>query len=173
MKEIIRDITSANYGDFHKMYKVFEEPPYSEKYTEDELKQEYDFLTKEGRVCGYYKDGICVGMVTFNKRQLYNHPIHYDHPEKVVYLSDLTVLKEFRGHGIGTKLMQYAIEEAKKAGYEIMYMRTLQPGQSMSYGIAVKQGFRLRPETEDIIKERQDANRAELDTRIFLDIQLV
>lgn len=173
MREIIRDISSENYGDFHKMYKVFEEPPYSEKYTEEELRQEYDFLTKEGRVCGYYENGICVGMVTFNKRVLYEHPIYYDHPEKVVYLSDLTVLKECRGQGIGTKLIRYAIEEAKKAGYEIMYMRTLQPGQSMSYGIALKQGFQLRTETEDIVRERHDVDRDEKDTRIFLDIHLV
>lgn len=46
MKEIIRDTSTENYGDFHKMYKVLEEPPYSEKYTEEELKQEYDFLRR-------------------------------------------------------------------------------------------------------------------------------
>lgn len=172
MKGNIRKIEIENYGDFYKMYKVFENPPYSEKFTDEEILQEYELLTSGGHVYGYYKNGICIGLVTFNKSILYNHPIHYDHPNKVVYLSDVTVLEEYRGQGIGTELMKYAIEIAKHEGYEVMYMRTLQPEQSMSYGIALRLGFKKREETEDILRERHDLNRDKLDKRIFLDIQL-
>ena len=89
-----------------------------------------------------------------------------------MYLSDVTVLKEYRNHGIGTELMKFALIDSKKRGYQIAYMRTLQPGQSMSYGIAVKLGFSLLEETEIVIKERQNKNRDIADKRIFLDICL-
>ena len=154
------------------MYKVFEQPPYSEKFSDEEILDEYKLLTSGGRVYGYYNQGICIGMVTYNKNLLYEHPIYYEQPEKVVYLSDVTVLKEFRGKGIGTTLMKYAIEKAKEEGYEIMYMRTLQPGQSMSYGIALKLGFKKLAETETVIRERHDKGRDTVDERIFLDINL-
>ena len=68
--------------------------------------------------------------------------------------------------------MKYAIEESKKAGYKIIYMRTLQPELSMSYKIALRLGFKLRKETEDVFMERYDKNRTKTDTRIFLDFQL-
>lgn len=172
MEETIREIKKENYQDFYKMYKVFEQPPYSEKFSDEEILDEYKLLTSGGRVYGYYNQGICIGMVTYNKNLLYEHPIYYEQPEKVVYLSDVTVLKEFRGKGIGTTLMKYAIEKAKEEGYEIMYMRTLQPGQSMSYGIALKLGFKKLAETETVIRERHDKGRDTVDERIFLDINL-
>ena len=172
IKSNIRKIGKEKYSDFYKLYKVFENPPYSEKYTDKEILDEYNFLTSEGRVYGYYLDNVCVGLVTYNKKLLYNHPIYYEHPEEVVYLSDLTVLKEYRGKGVGTELMRYALLDAKKHGYKIAYMRTLQPEQSMSYGIAIKLGFKLLQETEIVVRERHDKDRNTADKRIFLDICL-
>ena len=172
MKNNIREIKKENYCDFYKLYKVFEEPPYLEKYSDEEILEEYKFLTTGGHVFGYYIDGTCVGIVTYSNKLFYKHPIHYEHPEKVMYLSDVTVLKEYRNHGIGTELMKFALIDSKKRGYQIAYMRTLQPGQSMSYGIAVKLGFSLLEETEIVIKERQNKNRDIADKRIFLDICL-
>ena len=172
MNEKIREIKRENYTDFYKMYKIFEEPPYSEKYSDEEILNEYELLTAGGHVYGYYENGNCIGLVTYNKMILYEHPIHYENPNEVAYLSDVTVPKEHRGKGIGTSLMKYALLDAKNEGYKIMYMRTLQPEQSMSYGIALKLGFKCLAETEIVIKERHDKNRNIADKRIFLDIDL-
>lgn len=172
MKEKIRKIEKENYEHFYKMYKIFEKPPYSEKFSDKEILDEYELLTSGGHVYGYYDNDNCVGLVTYNKMILYNHPIHYEHPEKVAYLSDVTVSEEYRGKGIGTMLMKYALTEAKKEGYNTMYMRTLQPGQSMSYGIALKLGFKTLDETEIVVRERHDENRDITDERIFLEIDL-
>ena len=171
MKGEIREIRKENYKDFYKVYKVFDEPPYSEMATDEDIWKEYEFLTSGGHVFGYYEND-CVGIVTVNKGIFYHHPIKYNKTEEVVYLSDVAVLKECRGRGIGTKLMKYAIEESKKAGYKIIYMRTLQPELYMSYKIALRLGFKLRKETEDVFMERYDKNRTKTDTRIFLDFQL-
>ena len=168
----IRIITPENYDDFYKLFKVFENPPYSEKFSDKEIMDEYKLLTSGGFVYGYYEDDICVGLVTFNKYTLYDHPIKYEHPEKVVYLSDVAVLDEYRGKGLGTMLMKYALDRAKEEGYEIACMRTLQPGESMSYGIAIKLGFKQLQETETIVRDRHDKNRDTVDERIFLDISL-
>lgn len=172
MKGVVRTIDKAHFSDFVKLYKVFESPPYSEKFSEQELEEEYKLLTTGGHVYGYYENDICIGMVTYNKRILYEHPVKYEHPEKVAYLSDLTVLEEHRGKGIGTLLMKYAIQQIKEEGYEMVYMRTLQPGESMSYGIAVKLGFKLLEETEIIKRERYDKERNDTDERIFLEMPI-
>lgn len=173
MNDKLRIIDKEHYSDFVKLYKIFEKPPYSEKYSDQDLLEEFNFLTSGGHVYGYYENDICIGMVTYNKRTAYvNHPILYEHPENVAYLSDVTVLEEHRGKGIGTLLMKYAMEKAKEEGYDTMYMRTLQPGQSMSYGIAVKLGFKLLEETETITRVRHDKDRDETDVRIFLEVSL-
>lgn len=172
MEANIREIKPENYPDFYKMYKVFEEPPYSEKFSDEEILNEYNLLTSGGHVYGYYDNAKCIGIVTYNKKIYYEHPIHYEHPEKVAYLSDVTVLREYRGNGIGTVLIKYALARAKEEGFNVMYMRTLQPGQSMSYGIAIKLGFKKLLATEFVTKERHDEKRNTVDERIFLDIDL-
>ena len=167
MKKDIR--TVKDYRDFYKLYKVFEEAPYFEKFSDEEILSEYELLISGGHVYGYYENDICVGLVTYNSRTIFNHPVHYEHPEKVAYLSDVTVLKQCRGRGIGTKLMMYALEQAKEEGYELMYMRTLQPDKSMSYGIAVKLGFTQLEQTQFVIRERLKEERNVTDERIFLE----
>ena len=176
----IQAITPENMQDFMKLYRVFEEPPYEEFYSEEELKEEYNRLSTLGHVVGYYVDGECVGMTAFYKaaneagRADPEHPIYYEHPEKVAYFSDVTVLKEHRCKGIGSILMEYAIETSKNEGCNIMYMRTLQAGQPMSYGIAIKHGFKVMDNvTQNVVQARVNEDRAEEDRRIFLEKLLV
>jgi GNAT superfamily N-acetyltransferase len=176
----IRVITPENIQDFINLYRVFEEPPYEEFYTDEDLVKEYNRLTNAGHVMGYYVDGKCIGMTAFYKAANENglvdpeHPIHYEHPEKVAYFSDVTVLKEHRCKGIGSALMEYALETSKNEGCDIMYMRTLQAGQSMSYGIAIKHGFKVLDDiTQNIVQARVSETRSETDNRIFLEKMLV
>lgn len=175
----IKAITPDKMQDFISLYRVFKEPPYEESYTEEFIISEYNRLFNLGNVYGYYIDGKCVGMTAFYKSANENglvdpeHPIHYEHPEKVAYFSDVTVLKEYRGRGIGSKLMEFALKKSKEEGCTKMYMRTLQRGQSMSYSIAVKHGFKVLENVEQsVIQERVSVDRAIEDCRIFLEKDL-
>lgn len=175
-KENIKAITEENSKDFISLYRIFEEPPYEEFFTQEELENEYKKLSGLGYVLGYYLDGKCVGMIAFygsaNENGIVDpeHPVHYDHPEKVAYLSDITVLKEYRCRGIGRELMEHALEVCKADGFEKIYLRTLQKGQSMSYGLAVRLGFQVLENVEQsVVQERVNEQRNKQDMRIFLE----
>lgn len=179
-RENIKAIDMENINDFITLYRVFEEPPYEEFYTQDELVNEYTKLCKLGYVFGYYVEQQCVGIVTFygssNENGIVNpeHPVHYDNPEKVAYLSDITVLKEYRCKGIGSELMQFALDTCKADGFEMVYMRTLQKELSMSYRIAIRFGFSvLQNVQQSVVQERVNSERNEEDLRIFLEKQII
>ena len=87
MKRRIGAITPDKIEDFVNLYKVFRNPPYYEAWTDQMIRDEYYDLLEDGHVCGYYLDGVCVGLITFRPMRLKDlHPIHYEHPEKVAIL---------------------------------------------------------------------------------------
>ena len=174
MTRKIKAITPDKVKDFVKAYKVFCNPPYCEAWTDTMIIEEYIELTKYGHVYGYYIGDECVGTVTFRTMLLKDrHPVHYDNPSKVAYLADLTVLQEYRGNGIGTELMKYVLKVMKDEGYERVYMKTLEVGKSMSYGIAVKLGFKLLKGVNSIDKmDRLQKERKDEDLKIYLDREL-
>lgn len=63
----IKAITPEKMQDFISLYRVFEEPPYEESYTEEFIIGEYKRLSRLGNVYGYYIDNKCVGMTAFYK----------------------------------------------------------------------------------------------------------
>ena len=170
----IEAITPEKVKDFVKVYKVFCDAPYYEAWTDAMILEEYEELVKYGHVYGYYIGEECIGTATFRTMLLKDkHPVHYSNPQKTAYFADLTVLKEYRGKGIGTELMKYALEIMKKEGYERVYMKTLEIGKSMSYGIAVKLGFKLLKGVNSIDKmNRLQKERKEEDLKIYLDKEL-
>ncbi len=174
MKRKIAAIAPNKLEDFVNVYKVFRNPPYYEAWTDNMIREEYEDLLSDGHVCGYYIDTKCVGLITFRPMRLKDlHPVHYEHPEKVAYLADIAVLPEYRGKGIGTQLMQYALDELKREGFQKVYMKTLVVGKSMSYGIAVKLGFKLLEGVTSIDKmERVSNEKEEEDVKIYLDREL-
>ena len=85
----------------------------------------------------------------------------------------MTVLKEYRGNGIGTSLMKYAIDMLKKEGFEKVYMKTLEIGKSMSYSIAIKLGFNLLDEITSVdTMKRTDERVDKNDIKIYLERKL-
>lgn len=175
MKRRIEQITPIRIEDFIKLYKVFRNAPYYEDWTDELIIEEYNSLLTDGYVYGcYLEEDNCVGLITFRPMHLEDlHPVHYEHPEKVAYLADITVLPEYRGQGIGTCLMQYALDVLKEEGFEKVYMKTLEVGKSMSYGIAVKLGFKLLDGVTSIDRmKRVIKERNEEDVKIFLDREL-
>lgn len=170
----IKEIKPEEINDFIDVYKVFRLPPYSEAWTDEMITEEYFVLIKYGHVFGYYIDDRCVGIITCRKMFVSDgHPVLYEHPDEIAYLADIAVKKEFRGQGIGTELTKYVLDVLKKDGYKRVYMKTLEVGKSMSYGIVIKLGFKLLEGVNSIdTMERLDPNRSEKDFKIYLDKEL-
>ena len=81
--------------------------------------------------------------------------------------NNMTVLKNC------TVGQEKVLKKSKEEGCTKMYMRTLQRGQSMSYSIAVKHGFKVLENVEQsVIQERVSVDRAIEDCRIFLEKDL-
>lgn len=161
--------------DFIDVYKeVFGGDPYNEVWTTPEVKKEYDIITAEnGAVISCYINNKCIGFVTYREEIAGEHPVKYPDTEKVGYISDIAVLKEYRNKGIGTFLFSACLINMRIDGYTIALMRTLQKGKSMSYDIAIRAGMKvLENVTELVQKDRNDDNREETDKRIFLDMML-
>lgn len=69
--------------------------------------------------------------------------------------------------------MVFGVMAAKQEGFKKMYMRTLEKGKSMSYGIAERLGFRQLEDTYQIVDRERTVEG--MDTKainIFLDIDL-
>lgn len=61
----IRELT--NLEDFKKVYKVFSDPPYNEKYTEEELEEIFREYQEKGYMYGAYNKEECVGMIALER----------------------------------------------------------------------------------------------------------
>jgi GNAT superfamily N-acetyltransferase len=161
-----------NVEDFKKVYKVFSEPPYNEEYARGEIEKIFDEYNQNGYIYGVYNEDECVGLVAIERGAKKDQPVKYD-DENTMYLADVAVLDKYRRTGLGSQLMLYAVLQSKALGYKKMYMRTLEKGKSMSYGIAKKIGFKLIPNVyQDVERERTDGTIGTL-KNIFLEINLV
>lgn len=170
MKNGIRKLESRE--DFKKVYQVFTEEPYNEEYTEEELDEIYDEYMEKGFMYGAYINDECSGLIAIERGVKKDQPVSYDE-ESTAYLADVAVLRKFRNTGLGTQLMIYGVMAAKQEGFKTMYMRTLEKGKSMSYGIAERLGFSQVPNTYQIVDRERTVE--DMDTKavnIFLDIDL-
>lgn len=168
MKGQIKELT--NLEDFKKVYKVFSGPPYNEKYTEEELEEIFREYQENGYIYGAYNNEECIGIIALEKGAKANQPVNFQN-QKVMYLADVAVLNDYRRKGLGNQLMLYGVMQSKVLGYEKLYMRTLERG-SMSYGIALRIGFKQIPNVfQDIEKERVNG-KTETMQNIFLEIDL-
>lgn len=159
-----------NLEDFKKVYKVFSGPPYNEKYTEEELEEIFKEYQEKGYMYGAYKNKECIGMIALERGVKADQPVKFQN-RNIMYLADVAVLNDYRRKGLGNQLMLYAVMQSKALGYEKLYMRTLERG-SMSYGIALKIGFRQIPNLfQDVERERVNG-KTEIMQNIFLEIDL-
>ena len=157
--------------DFEKVYRVFSEPPYNEEYTEGEIEEIFNEYNQSGYIYGAYNEDECVGLVAIERGAKKDQPVSFE-DENIMYLADVAVLDKYRRTGLGSQLMLYAVLQSKALGYKKMYMRTLEKGKSMSYGIAKKIGFKQIPNVfQDVERERTDGTIGTL-KNIFLEIDL-
>ena len=164
----IKELT--NLEDFKNVYRVFSGPPYNEKYTEEELEDIFREYQEKGYIYGVYGDEECVGLIALERGVKQDQPVSFEE-EEIMYLADVAVLNEYRRNGLGNQLMLYGVMQAKLLGYKRLYMRTLEKG-SMSYGIALKLGFKKIPNiVQGVERERTDGS-IETMQNIFLEIDL-
>lgn len=62
-------------------------------------------------------------MVTLIPATSQEHPIRFKDPEKALYISNLVVMLEYRYHGFGTLITEFAVNFAKENGYKNIYFR--------------------------------------------------
>lgn len=169
MKGTIRK--GVSFEDFKNVYKVFSGAPYYEKYTEEEYKEIFDEYNRKGVIIGAYNEDECIGLIALEDGFKKEQGVDYS-GRRVRYLADLAVLEKYRKLGLGTQLMIFGILDSKKDDYEIIYMRTLEEGKSMSYGIAKRVGFTVVPNlTQMVTRERMNGN-IETVNNIFLEYDL-
>lgn len=159
-----------NLDDFKKVYKVFSGPPYNEVYTEEELQDVFSEYQEKGYIYGAYNNGECIGMIALERGIKKDQPVDFQE-EKVMYLADVAVLDDYRRKGLGNQLMIYGVMQSKSLGYKKLYMRTLERG-SMSYGIALKIGFRQIPNISQSVERERMSGQTETMQNIFLEIDL-
>ena len=159
-----------NLNDFKKVYRVFSGPPYYEKYTEEELQDIFEEYQEKGYIYGAYINEECVGLIALERGAKSDQPVKFQN-EDVMYLADIAVLNNYRRKGLGNQLMLYAVMQSKLLGYKKLYMRTLKNG-SMSYGIALRIGFKQIPNTFQSVERERINGKTETMQNIFLEIDL-
>lgn len=169
MKYTIQEL--VDYNDFETVFKVFEGYPFFEHWTSTEIREEFDMFMSKGKIFGCHLNQKCVGIITILPHEDGKYPVEFEETEKVLYLSDVAVLPQYRRHGIAGELFQHIIVYGRFQGYTKIYLRTNKEN-SMSYGIAIRCGFTIMAGIEqDVEKDRMDGT-VQKDTRIFLEKNL-
>jgi ribosomal protein S18 acetylase RimI-like enzyme len=123
-----------------------------ENYKFDEMKNEYFFV-------GAYNDcGKCIGLAIYKKDWL-----------KYLYLEDLKVNKEYRGHGIGELLL----DEGKKIAIENGYRGIYTIGQDNNVSAClfyIKSGFIIGGLNTQVYVGTNQANKSNI--FFYLDTEL-
>ena len=163
---------NITYEDFKKVFKVFESYPYFEKFIEQKIIDEYQSFQNGGYSYGYYtEEGECVAIITNYPYKRGEHPVDYPKDLKIMYLSHLATMFEYRNQGIATKLFKYTIQQMEEMGYDYIYYRTKKEN-SMSYSIGKKFGFTEIPNIIEYIEYKKQDESIIKDPRIFLEKKL-
>ena len=161
----------VSFEDFKRVFKVYEGYPFWESWTPEEVREEYEsYYSKSGTVFGYYLDGKCIAILTMHPLVLGEHPVYYDDKYKVMYLSDVATLEEYRNRGIGTQMFQKFLEYSIQHDYDYVYLRTnFHREESMSAGIARKCGFHRMPEVKQWCEMKRADGSVRKDLRCFYE----
>lgn len=169
-KSFIRKV--RNIEDYIKLYKCFENPPYSERWSLEQIQNEYNNTMKNGDVYGYFCNDKCVALIAFKNYVAQDNIIKYSEDKKVLMLSDIVVLYDERKKGIATELISYMIEYAKTNKYDILFFRTLEDETETINKISKKLGFVKNFDFYEVIHKDRSRNCPLEDGRVFYELVL-
>ena len=182
MKIII--VNKKNYeqykSDYIEIYKeIFSKTPYFEIFTDKEAEEVYRLSLLDSTISLLViKDNQIIGFALGIKLSIHNDEkfkmltSEYFNLDKVLYNAELGVLPEYRGLGIGSKLVDKRVLFAKDMGYEIICMRTKKEG-SMSISLYQKLGFKILEGVEEISSTEKNIIENKKDVRIILYKKLI
>lgn len=162
----IKETVSLN--DFMDVYKIFTYAPYNEKWSEDEIKRVYYTMQKEGKIFGIYDDSYCVGVITLTDKV---QPLEF--VSKALYIADLAVFSKYRKFDVSEKLLDFAIAYAKDNGYKVIYLRTLEKGNSLDYDSFKNKKFKKINDKCEVVKMERTRICKDEDCRIFMKYDIV
>jgi len=168
--EIRKGITFEEFALVFKV--VFEDFPFLESWSNEAMLEEYNsFQVKDGAVYGYYLDGKCVGILTFRPYTSNEHPINYASDDKVMYLSDVAILQDYRRKGYATHLLHCGIHHFKTLGYNYSYLRTTEADAHLEK-LYFKVGFERIPGLYQGVERLRIDGTVQKDIRFFMEMDL-
>ncbi len=159
---------NVSIDDFKYVYKTFMYVPYNEKWSDNEIEYVYESMKRDGKIFGIYKDSCCVGVITLTEK---NQPLVLF--TKSLYIADLAVLSKYRKFNVSDKLLDFAIQYAKDKGYETIYLRTLEKGNSLDYDLFKNKNFKKIYDKCQVVKMERTRVCKDEDCRIFMKYDIV
>jgi len=135
---LIKLLGENDYKIFENIFREFERAPFFEKWSDEEILEEFGEFLKEGKMFTYDNKGLM--NIQFNKKK--SNLLPYSDWGNFIYLSDIVVLEKYRGNGIASSMFDYLIAYAQNLNFNSIYFRTNLVG-SMSESIGTKRGFRI------------------------------
>ena len=129
--EIIGKLKPAFFDDEWSFTEELLADPYMHSYEEDDTDYSEYVDNPYKTVFMAYEDGKFAGRIIVRKDW-----------NKYLFVDDISVLKDFRGKGVGTALMQKAVEWAKKEGMAGLALET-QDNNLLACRFYSKFGFKL------------------------------
>ena len=149
-----------NFNEFQEVFKVFMSEPFYEAWTPELIEEEYEDIKSHGEILGYYTNFDIAGLLTLIDGAKESHPVKFENPERVIYISDVATKKEYRGRGYAKDLVNYFMHFANNQDfYQEAYLRTNLEG-SMSEGLFIPYGFKnMVDENNQIITQECNFER--------------
>lgn len=179
MKKILKGSIKElkNFEQFSLVYKSYSSFPYYEEWKDEDIRKEYEFCLKNGYVFGCFYNEKCVGIITLIPEVFCNNKFGFKNPEKVLYISNLIVLFDYRYHSFGSTLADFAVKFAKEKGFKTIYFR-FRESHEFGKRIAQRLGFSVNYDfCEKITRPRTKVYNAggqygDTDIRLFMFKQL-
>ena len=179
IKYIVVSKESDNYIKYRQQFiilymKIFSSYPFFEKFSLEEVSSVYEENSINGAFlcCAVDDNEKMIGFGTGRPAKQCNMEIkkifsnHFP-VEQGFYNSDVGTDEQYRGQGIGTKLVELRINYAKKKGYKYSVLRIANK-DSMSAPLYFKKGFKKMEETMMVYQPRTKKSVQENEERMFL-----
>ena len=154
---VVKEI--ENFNNFKEVITVFQDYPYNEILTEEDIKAEYESYIDNGHMFGCFVEDEIAGINCILNEVPDDYSIGFEDESKIAYYSGLAVKKDFRKLGLGKILVSQTEKHLEETGqYESAFARILCEG-SMSERIFKENGFEDAYYNNELIIDKVDYMR--------------